>query len=741
MRSKINRRYIGVFIVFFCICSIGFIQVKKVKADSDFDSAINGAPQGLNLDDIFSPGTFSGNVSKVIDVNNSHVIDTDAVQINNGRNQIGSIWSTDNNYFDLNKDQTMSMWMYFGNSTSPGEGMAFVLQNDSRGLAAISTDLWTGIFGNTKKPTGGQSLGVWGVDTHSDISDTSKFATTAIQNSWALEFDTNINATDSYSGAGTAGSFDVPVANANQHIAANYPGEASSYYTQTKSFGWPITFSSYYNYLNHNGLIDNVGLTNGSWHHLTMSWVPRDSKIGTMTYTFDDVDSDGGTNDDAPSKSFEIDTSKFHSSDGKVRWGFTGSTSSRYENNLVVFESIPDLVNAGIDPSIFDLAQNKEIEDGDTVISGDIINVSYDLKYLDGRRDWKNIVANIHLPGMAPDPDAEDPSVTERSNITYTSATITYNNDASSTETISLNGMTNNQIKYVLARNLSTTDSVAKIEFTGATEVNRDTDISEETSTFNSTNYITHVETPKFNIQADKGIVIGLTTGTNQTVNVNTDVKVNGIILYAGGNTTIDNSHFTVHTVLNGKDGPSGQMSTTDDGFFGITVKAADLKPGKNTLDVYVTDEYGNKSNIIEVTITVVGYLNFDEVSNESSFRTLNNYGRPEIVKRNNDWKLSVKDERSTDSEWRVVANATELKTSSGVALQGGLIFKDNDSITSLVNNTTVIATHVKTNNNTSITDIINSWNEDDGILLRTTSTELDGIYKGTISWSLYDTI
>jgi hypothetical protein len=72
--------------------------------------------------------------------------------------------------------------------------MAFVLQNDPNGTTASAKVSSSSIIGET--------LGVWGVDTNNKLQDGDEFAKTAIQNSWALEFDTYTNTSTGYSDAG-----------------------------------------------------------------------------------------------------------------------------------------------------------------------------------------------------------------------------------------------------------------------------------------------------------------------------------------------------------------------------------------------------------------------------------------------------------------------------------------------------------------------------------------------------------
>nr|WP_238696282.1 hypothetical protein [Lactiplantibacillus plantarum] len=150
------------------------------------EATLATAPSGLNqLDKLFTlPAAFSSGISNsanIGNVTNASSPNTQAVQVINGKKQVGGFWSNDANRLDLNKDATFKMWVYLGTSTSTskaGDGMAFVLQNDPNGTAASAQVSSSSIIGET--------LGVWGVDTDNKLKDGEEFAKTAIQNSWAL---------------------------------------------------------------------------------------------------------------------------------------------------------------------------------------------------------------------------------------------------------------------------------------------------------------------------------------------------------------------------------------------------------------------------------------------------------------------------------------------------------------------------------------------------------------------------
>ena len=135
------------------------------------EASLATAPSGLNqLDKLFTlPAAFNSGVTNsasIANVTNASSPNTQAIQVINGKKQMGGFWSNDANRFDINKDATFKMWLYLGSSTSTskaGDGMAFVLQNDPNGTTASAKVSSSSIIGET--------LGVWGVDTNNKLQD------------------------------------------------------------------------------------------------------------------------------------------------------------------------------------------------------------------------------------------------------------------------------------------------------------------------------------------------------------------------------------------------------------------------------------------------------------------------------------------------------------------------------------------------------------------------------------------
>lgn len=198
-----HKHLIGyIFISFFVLFANFFISLTTVKAE----------PVGLPLNDymvidtptIINPpnGTnyFNKNTASIQNEDTAKLTDKAGQIVKEGgllvknlytlnRGTMGAIWSKDSDTWDLSQVQQISAWMNFGppddSSLVNGEGLAFVIQNDNRGTKAIGTGL--------------QGLGVYGYDltTFPSASPTPPspelVTLTAVKNSVAIEFDTNLN--------------------------------------------------------------------------------------------------------------------------------------------------------------------------------------------------------------------------------------------------------------------------------------------------------------------------------------------------------------------------------------------------------------------------------------------------------------------------------------------------------------------------------------------------------------------
>lgn len=702
-------------------------------SDESVDTVFNRPyPQGLaDTDTFFQKGTIANNVTQFKTLTNNST----AILLTTGKeHQFGSVWSNVDagNYIDLSKRQTLSMWMYFGNTKyNAGDGMAFVMQNDPKGIDAFARDA----NGNG---TGGETLGVWGSTADGSLPWTT--ALRGVQNSWALEFDTYANpqpesdvSSVSYDNKFDMQFFTMDITNNTNHIGSNYPGLTSTYdYDLSLKHNQPFEFVDKYP---GNGIASKdqrAFLGNGRWRHLVLQWDPETQ---AMTYTFDDVffnASDGEDGTPSPkytvTETMPIDTKNFNLEDGntKIRWGFTGSTGSAVENNFVIFESIPALVEGDAKAQITNVTQNKVVNSGDRVIDGDTLDVQYQLKYLSGSQSWQDITAQLTLP----------------EHMTYTSAQVTYPNTDKPAETIDLAGLTNYEVTHKLAQVLDHNTTIANIDFIGtATGSTSDVTVPAETSHFLGSNLIEDATTNSFVIKAAKPLTIATTQNTIQ-VNRNKAAVLPGTVKYVDG-TALDNSQITLYATVNDQTKPLTELASVGssvNGTYQLTIPADQLTVGQNTVTVYAMDNDGNKSNSVVYTVDVRGIVSLT-ASKTVDFNKGMSGTVSQLLGRKGQWSVRLVDTRSSGKPWAVQAKTTELYQGA-TKLNGAIVYVNaNGTKTPLTDNATTVASGVKTTDQITDTEVTDVWTEDTGLFVETTGTNTVGAYKGTITWTATESI
>lgn len=685
-------------------------------------TAIDNLPNSFALDGIFNT---TSTIPKVTN-NATLVADNRGLQLTSGAtNQNGAAWSTSDNKFDLSKNGRFSMWMYFGKNgaTNSGQGMAFVMQN------AATTGFTT--FPSAAKPAG-QALGVWGSDYDNTASDASTIAASAIQKSWALEFDEQIN--ESRTGGDNDG-FDYNYMYDDlQHVGSNYPGDAATY----KRNGTQGSSAYYFYYMKHLGAFETT-LSDGAWHHVTLDWTaPTDtSNIGTMTYTLGDKNpTTGASQTPTNSKSVDVDLTKLGinatDSTKQVYWGFTGTSTTKTANNIVAFEHIPGLVNATSDVTVTDKTTGEDISDGGAVNGNDALTYTYKLNYGGGNQSWQNIATKLTKPA----------------GVSFSSGTITYADGSS--ESLSSSELSSSTIAHTLGKNLSTANASATITLNGqANAVTSNTTVASGTDYFNGSNEINSVTTPSYTIYPARQWALVVTSGSTMTTEPGQDVKITGGAGVDSSATeeTVANDHVTMHASLdNGNtiddftlNGSSSDPNAA--GVFNLTIPADKLVTGANKLTLYTTDDRGNKSNVVVVTITVTGTLTFATVNPNSSFVTTQLPGTSTMIGRNADWNVSVLNSMGQGSTWSVTAQASDFTDpDTNAKLAGEAVWVDETGNTHSLAQAQVVASGTNTAASQT-TDIVDDWDTDSGVMLKTNSDATSGSYKGKITWTLSNAV
>ncbi|WP_341780135.1 hypothetical protein [Levilactobacillus sp. HBUAS70063] len=793
---KIKQGVLGA--VALTVAGLGLWSVRPASANSTVFStgtaALAGAPQGVDLQNGLDANYFT--IDKTVDTatgdNSAALVSAhspagtgnSAIQISKAgvQNSWGAIWSTDQT-FDLSKPETASMWIYAsGEGTSNvGDGMAFVLQNGT-------TDAYSG---------SGQSMGVWGVA--DSLFANVNPASSAIQNSWALEFDTYPNddipkrgtylgsligwtsssydffnsSPSSYDVSGPGDSPSDQSQITDTHIASNYPG-ATDTYTGTSVYGngaelSPLTGNKiahkdyfYYYNLQHEGLLDegatggNGNISDHRWHHITVSYTPPTTSggKGSMTYTYNDKNPDTGL----PQKSTDyatvpIDLSKFNLSadQTKVRWGFTGSTGTYSENNLVIFDQIPGEAQTAASATM----QTKDnagdytntVSDGDSVSGDSDVKLTYTLERTGGDEDWKAVNGDLTIP--------DDVEVTSGA-ISYPDADYTDSNDNKVdvskivAPTTSGAGQTLSVPLADSGLTLSGTQKATITLYGKVKDVASSSDVSEaaQTSYFVGSNATSTAKTPSFTITKKVNPALSMALDEDDsTLKVNAGSTQDAAIIGAAvaSDSTIANKDITIHPTINGVEQDAKSLDDITTGVkynFNYPISNDLLKAGDNTVSFYATDTAGDKSATVSTMVTA-GTVGFGHTSGNLVFEPTTLTGSSsQIVDREETWSLDVDDSQVKDSTWAVTAKTTGMSTATGTALDGSLIYTDAAGTTTTLNNrdSPVIASGTSDGTDTS-TNIAADWTTTTGIRLKINSGATAGAYSGTIDWSFVNSV
>lgn len=777
-------------------------------------AALKAAPQGVDLtsDEYSTYFTINKSIKGTDSTNSAVLKGTDdgvgspsgkgnsVIQISSSGNfnTWGSIWSSEKK-FDLSKPETASMWVFLSGPTnaSVGDGMAFVLQNDEDGTQAFSGTTTTGVSGGISSPVKttvdvpgvGESMGVWGMDPSEYTSH--DLATSAIQNSWALEFDTfnnnfkpdlpniliaNWDLDDDYhpssfdsgnyfnnfdskgepEGSGTT-------VGSDNHIASNYPGNKNTYTSESQlgqkktwtpvgkySYIIPYTDKYYYYKMTHLGYLDEGAtgqegsMTDYRWHHITLDYTPPTGSDtnGQMTYTFNDKDPVTGVPQaSSDSQTVPINLSKLNADgdDSKVYWGFTGSTGgSASENNLVVFDQLPGEAETAATATLSQKNDDGTFSAVDSstaaLTGGTTVKLEYDFKRTGGLKDWNDINAELTIPksisltsGTVSRPDGSNDAV-DLSKQSGTDLPITLGRDGNG---LTLSGSQGGKVTlYGTVGDMTATEDSTTSYFQG----------SNATSAAKLTGFSVKQATLSMDID-DAASTLKVNFGSEGS-----DVKVIGVVVAT--DKTLPRSDITIYPTLNGEELASFkaddeahiQSGYGTDGF-NYTIPNDKLKKGANTISFRAETASGDKSVPISREITA-GALELRSTGDLSYGSSMLN-GAGTILERDNAWSLYVDDSLVTKNTWELDAATTGMYrdgTPTNPKLDGALIFKDSQDDSS---NPGVELSMVPlkidsggTDGTSQSTNIAADWNDDTGIRLKINSGATEGTYSGEITWT-----
>ncbi|WP_125711184.1 lectin-like domain-containing protein [Companilactobacillus zhongbaensis] len=729
--------------------------------------ALRNAPEGLDIASLFEFGIFGDslkeikNTVEIVPSETGHSPESSILKVTDGPDQLGAIWSkvSAGNYIDVSKDQTLSMWLHFGYNgalNGSGDGMAFVLQNDNDGIKAIAAE---NKHSDHPKFGEGESLGVWGTDFKSSETNAANIAATAIQNSFAIEFDTYADKQDNGDHVlETRGaSFDLPIYNAApqnnsyQHIAMGYPSSSNTYNLKRDYRGNYFT-------MNHMLPIKNLYMTDGRWHHVTINWQHIDDKTARLTYQFNDKKIDGTPNrnptNELPiesvynyvmsyaylTESTTIDISRFHlpkegPNANKLRWGFTGSTGNHEQINLISFETVPSVVNAEISASIYDETRKFEISDklqnqANKVFVGDDLTFQYHLEYMSGQENWVNIFSKADMPA----------------GVKFVSADITYADGT--TEEVTDPQITNNVLTCKITRPLNNLmkSATLNIHAQAGSEVMT---VKSAHARFKSQFDITDVQVPSFEIVSDE---LNLRTDPFGTINfANKSVMKSPfeINCYVWKKDLYQTNASNVKLLYKIKNSESTEvtesiadlqkLSRTTPNI--LEIPKDKFKFGMNQIEIYAKDyTNGNKTATHVIIVNVGGDLLFENNTPHVFFRTQFADFPGKIIPRMGKWDFQVSDARSKSNGWRLAVSAMP-DPKEKTHFNGKVIYKKSGGKELSLDSMQVIDSDKKDDDSIKETNIVKPWKSDDGILLKSKGQNNPGKYSFILSWFLIDGI
>lgn len=746
---------------------------------TDPGTVLSHAPQGLKVKDqnyFTVPGDLKDTAGKTV-INSGDVIkgtNADGVRLTTYGvvDAHGAVWSSEPN-FDLSRNQRASMWVYANggmtDSDLPGAGFAFVLQKSGSNVISGS----------------GESLGVWGVDPQSTSSKT-PIASTAIPNSWALEFDTHANQTIPSLGWNLSDSgpdaFDIgEVGTSNgettfngwgfdstnekqvtqqikgQHIAMGYPNDNDTYYTKGPVSGYNGYFSSlkvmprnpgnyYYYGQKHEGLLrdgaDNSFISDGAWHHITIDYTAPtgDSTEGTMMYSFDDQNPSTGAKKNTQWFAKEkIDLTKMGltTKNSKVYWGFTGSTGAPTNSNqaagygtetsMVVFEQVPNQAEVNATTDLKDEKTGDSADSTHPIGGNDRVKLTYKLNYENGENPWSEIKSSLNLPA----------------NIDWDQGQITYS-DGSEGSTLNTSSISNNKLDVSVnalsdARKQAVITLEGKAKNVSAQDVANTTYFSGKNAIATATSNTFEINPRSFSMSIDKD-------SRNINVNANTPAKITGT--FSANDTKVTAENTKVAARLTSKDGTVTDIDSdkipivkNGDGSYSFTIPVDKVPAGDTAVDVVATSSVSSGYTDEDTAKLHGGTVTFGATSGKIIFKKTVLTGKGTTISRddsNGPWSLNV-DSSLASGAWTLSARTTGMHSVNvpSQALDGNLIYKNGDDVTTLNTVDSPIMTSPQSTGTPTETNIASDWTNDSGILLDVNGGAVSDDYIGEITWTL----
>jgi hypothetical protein len=293
---KIRKHWLRWSMISLLAMAMALIAVIPPRAEADSSST----PTGLNFPDDYFKGTTAGIVTAAAGTK------FQLYNINENVGEFQSIWTNQPN-FSLKRSSSLGFWVRMPKvdaTTGKDDGMAFVLAKSNAKLLSDSGD-------------SGETLGVYADP--KKFSSTSS-ANTAIQNSWAIEFDVHQNEDGGWFHSDADGNYDYNSTSVFPHAAYSYPGDPNTY-TKTSTTLWNNIVSVVHHKI--------VTIPEGSWFHVSVKY---DKSTNRLLYAIDDskngvVPALTSSNATATIDANDLKSKLNVSDDSNLYFGFTSANS------------------------------------------------------------------------------------------------------------------------------------------------------------------------------------------------------------------------------------------------------------------------------------------------------------------------------------------------------------------------------------------------------------------------------
>lgn len=684
------------------VLTLGLTGSVSLPADSD-DNALATAPQGVTLQTrqaVLTPAPQADSHAQVVTAADG----AQALRLTDGAHQFGAAWSPTAD-FRFDRNQTVGAWLYLGNQGSTaGNGLALVLQNDARGVAAQPQ-----FHG---QPVG-ETLGTWAVvsGTHQTPQQLSQ---TAIQYSWALGL--NTAAGDRQPTAGDTNAFQTGYPADN--VAAGLPGAASTYRQQ------PVTTagaphggqSALATTLVHQGTLTAADqgnfLADGQWHHLTLRW---HAQARTMTYTLNDRNATTDAAQAGQSRTVALSPQQVAAqASHRARWGFTATSGAQAAADLVVVDQTPQSVPIHVATTLTDLNQHTVVTAQTPVVSRDTLRLDYRITNPSGQ-SLAQTLGRLTLP----------------QNIQYQRLELI--SATGKTTMLAKSALQNHHLAATLAQSLGRQQAVTLRLIGRATTVPTTQSVAPTISTITSPTTAVTATTPQFDVNPHLALRLAVTSPAPHALSSRHALTVRGKVTVTPASTT----KLTVKPTLNGRAltpvvvGPQGQFS--------LRVAANQWRTGLNHLKLLATSATGDTAPAVTLPVTVRGGLRFAALK-MSGFQATTLTGQNRLMPRNPGWRIIVQDTRGAGHHWTLLASATRfVNTQTGQPLAGQPVYVDGQGTTPLGARPTAIMTQTTHNTADGVTNVTGQWTDKTGVLLAVNGGTPAGTYRGSLTWTLSD--